>query len=376
MEKKRVVVIGGGYAGAEVIKDLAHKTEVELVLVDKNAYHYLHPEIHYFIAGIKPEDEVCKDLESFAQKHNASFIQDEVQSISIANKTIQLKAQELTYDYLVIAIGAKGFVPPQIKGGDQFVKDVKSLEDARVLKNQFEDLLAEEGHVNIAVAGGGLSGVELIAEMACKARDVQKDNITFTMIEGLPSILPLGINKGLVAKTQARLDELGIKCQYGQFITEITEDKVLIGKDPIEVPYDMLFFVAGVIAISDTLSFNETDAVELNKKNQFLADEYLRLKGQEHIFVGGDNTELKDKNGHFLPPSGQIAKMNGQDIAKNIINHIHNNPLEPFQSKTKGVLIALGEEKAIGQVFGIKVGGLVGRLLKRFSFKYHSDMFK
>ena len=296
--------------------------------------------------------------------------------ISIKNKVVQLKNQELQYDYLVISIGAKGFVPPQIKGGDEFVKDIKNIEDARALKTQFEDLLAEDKPVNIAVAGGGLSGVEIITEMACKAREVQRENITFTMIEGMSSVLPLGINKKLVAKTQTRMDELGIKCQYGQFITEVTEDKVLVGKDPvIEIPYDMLFFVAGVIAISDTIKFDEADAVQLNKKNQFIANEFLQLKDQEHIFVGGDNTELKGADGNFLPPSGQIAKMNGQDIAKNIISHIHNNPLEPLQNKTKGVLIALGEEKAIGEVFGFNVGGLLGRFMKGYSFKYHSDMF-
>ena len=368
--KKELVVIGGGYGGLKLISKL--KNDFHITLIDKNEEHIEQTEIHRYLAGKIDLDELTFLYEEFSHKRGIDFLQAEVSNINFEEKYVSYGENRIKYDHLVVSTGSNTFFPKQIQGLDQYKKDIKSLDVIKKFKSDFDQFLKDSTTKrNIMIAGGGLSGIEIAIELAEKIKNKNlENNIKVTIVEQQPTILP-GSNEYLINKTKEVLANLGVICVHGEFITEVKEDKVVLGNKE-QINYDLSLFVLGVSSISVP---NEQN-IEVNVKQQYVVNEYFQIEPYEDAFCIGDAAQTYTPDGKYNLPTGQMANMQAEVLAENLINSIEDKGLVKKNLMLKGVLVDLGKKDAVGLIMNkFKISGYVAYLLKRFTSYLHKTKF-
>lgn len=355
--KKNIVIIGGGYSGISLVEKISNNKDFEVTLINKNLYHLHQTDIHKYISGQCELEDISFNLEIYCKNIKINFIEAFVEDIEFKSKRVILNNNKnIKYDYLVIATGSASFFPKQIKNIQEYAADIKELNMLKEQRAKFLELLdSKEQGKNIAIIGGGLSGVEIALEFAnvIKKRALSNKDCQISLIEQFPNVLP-NMNSFLVNQTKKACDKLNIKRYHGAFVNEVKDKKIYLS-DSTEIPFDMVLFLIGVS--SEKLSNDES--AQTNIKNQFVVDEYLRLANHEEVFVMGDVAETKDKNGNYVLPTAQIAKLHANIVAENLLNSIEGNLLIKNKSQTKGVMVDLANKNTVGIVLGIKVKGFI-----------------
>ncbi|MCO4845561.1 MAG: NAD(P)/FAD-dependent oxidoreductase [Sulfurovum sp.] len=374
---KKVLVIGGGYGGLRAIETLYKYEDIEITLIDKNPYHYLQTEAYGYIAGQFDMHNVAIDLKNWCEgfKERVAFIHEEVTSINFEKKSVHLNGEDLFYDYLIIATGAKTHFFSFIEGLRKNSYGVKNLERAHNFRMEFENLIykklqheegAKEGELNIAVGGAGLSGVEVAAEMAYVLDNYSKTigdtakEIHIYLIDASDTILP-GMGQYSINNTKKRLEALGVKILTGAFINNVDASHIYF-KNGEKLPYRFMIFTGGIKGTA----LNDTIENEKNSINQLIATPELNVKGQKDVFAIGDCVEIKDAEGNILPPTAQIAEKSAEYVAKTIKQRIDGVQSKAFDADVQGIFIALGGKYAVGEMLKyIKVKGYTAYLLKK-----------
>lgn len=369
-----VVIIGAGYGGLRAVEKLAKNSDINIILIDKNPYHYMQTEVYGYIAGKYDICDITLDIQSWADSFNGKvkFIKEEALSINALEQNIITTNSTINYDQLIIATGAKTNFPVFIEGLKQNTYGVKVLDRAYELKAKFENIIYKKIRNNsdqdfhVIIGGAGLSGVEIAAEMAyiskkfTKSMGIEYSNITIHLIEAYDSILN-GMDTYIIKNTLKRLEKLGINILTNSFIQTVQKDKIIL-KNETQIKYDFMIFTGGIRANNiDKLNHFET-----NKINQFIVNEYLNINGFNNIYAIGDCAQIKDLKGNMLPPTSQIAEQCASNVAKNIINKLNQIESEPYNGKVDGMFVALGGNYAVGTLFDkIKVKGYIAYLLKK-----------
>jgi len=373
MNKKKLVVIGAGYAGINLIDKLKDTKDLEVILINKHSYHLHQTDIHKYISGQSEFDEVAFNLDEYSKKNRVKFILAEVKDVSLDDKMVILPDDsKVIYDYLVIATGSNSFFPKQIKNIDEYAQDIKEIDVLNQNREKFLKLLkSKKQNKNVAIVGGGLSGVEIALEFANVLRDkgISEDECKISLVEQFENVLP-NMDSFLVNETAKSCNELNVKRYHGAFVDEVKDNTISLSNNT-KIPFDMIVFVIGVTS----QKLISSDLVEVNIKNQFIVDEYLRLHHYKDVFAIGDVAQIKDENGNYTLPTAQIAKLQANLTAKNIKNTMQNKPLISNKLKTKGIMIDLSKKRTIGLLQGLKVKGLVAYSLKRFVSKRHKKLF-
>jgi len=369
-----VVIIGAGYGGLRAVEKLAKNSDIDIILIDKNPYHYMQTEVYGYIAGKYDICDITLDIQSWADSFNGKvkFIKEEALSINALEQNIITTNSTIKYDQLIIATGAKTNFPVFIEGLKQNTYGVKVLDRAYELKAKFENIIYKKIRNNsdqdfhVIIGGAGLSGVEIAAEMAyiskkfTKSMGIEYSNITIHLIEAYDSILN-GMDTYIIKNTLKRLEKLGINILTNSFIQTVQKDKIIL-KNKTQMEYDFMIFTGGIRANNiDKLNHFET-----NKINQFIVNEYLNINGFNNIYAIGDCAQIKDLKGNMLPPTSQIAEQCASNVAKNIVNKLNEIESEPYNGKVDGMFVALGGNYAVGTLFDkIKVKGYIAYLLKK-----------
>jgi len=371
--KKRLVIIGGGYAGTSLVHRLKDYADLEIILINKTPYHLVQTDIHKYLSDEMDFSQITHDLEEFSRKNNSAFICEEVQDIIFDEKKVALNNGEfIAYDYLTIASGSISMFPKQIKNIDAYAQDIKDIATLKDYKEKFLNLIqAKKFNKNVVIVGGGLSGVEIALEMSkkLKSKNILPNECQINLIEQLPNVLP-NMNPFLVNNTTKACDDLKVKRYHGAFVSEVKDNTVFLS-DGTQIEFDLIFFVIGVT--SEKLASHE--GIDINIKNQIVVDDYLRIKNYKEVFAIGDIAQTIDKNGNFVLPTAQMAKMHGKLTAKNIINSLENMPLVKNELETKGLMIDLSGINAVGLFLNLKIKGYVAYILKRVVSKFHTRIF-
>ncbi len=371
---KKVVVIGGGYGGLRAIEFLAQQSDMDVTLIDKHPYHYLQTEAYGYIAGRFDLHDVVIDLQDWCSgfKKKVTFVYDNVVSVDFESQSVEVCKGAFSYDYLIIATGAKTNFFSFIEGLREHSFGVKSLHRAHNFRAEFENLIykklqnEEVQEINLAIGGAGLSGVEVAAEMANVVEVYKKtigsrvNNIKIYLIDASETILP-GMSSFLINSTHKRLEELGVNILTNAFIDKMDENFIYF-KNQDAIKYHFMIFTGGIKA-SD---LNEAIDVEKNRISQFIPDKMLNIAQRKNVFAIGDCVEIRDATGGILPPTAQTAERSAEYVAESIRKNIDNKSIKPFDAKVLGVFIALGGRWASGELFGvIKVKGYSAYLLKK-----------
>jgi len=376
MKRQRVVIIGGGYAGVKALQSLASSNLCDIILIDQHPYHYLQTEVYELIANECSMTRVTIDLVALSLSYgeHVTFIKDTVREIDFVNKCASGQNSCHPYDYLLLCTGSRTAFHSSTEGLREHSHGVKTLPSALSFKHQFEQRLyarmeSEGGWCsepfNVVIGGGGLSGVEIAAEMAHYIRVFHKDNtLTCDNIHIFLVIPHEGVLEGmesyLIEKATRRLRELGVKIINHSRITSV-EEHTLILNNVEAVCFDFMIFTGGIIASTLTSTIDSPK----NKKSQLMVDEYLRVPNHDGVFAAGDIAEIRGCDGNLLPPTAQIAEQSGTLAARNILALITGGEMHRSKIRMEGMMVALGGNYAAISLLGwIRISGFMGYLVK------------
>ena len=380
-ESNKIIVIGGGYAGLRTVERLAKDPNNEIILFDKNPYHFMQTDVYDLIANENDFAQVTVDLFTFCMgfDKNVVFYKQEVTNIDFINKKIITPIQRYNYDYLVISVGSRTKFMPSIPGLREYAYGIKALHRAMYFKQKFEMSLfnkVEEGGtictpINIIIAGAGLSGVEIAAQMASFSIEFYNRNnflcrkLNIVVINAGKTILK-GMDKVLVERSEKRLKELKIVIKHERKVVELTSEDVTLSDGEV-LPMDFMIFAGGV---EPNGLVYDLDLVK-NEAEYIVTNESFQVEQHNEVFAIGDCTTIYN-DGEPVPPTADVAEQMAELCSKNITNLILNKPLLKHSIKSRGVLIALGRGYAVSKLFGFYLNGYIAYKVKKMVEKIYA----
>ena len=374
-DRKKIVVIGAGYGGVRLVEALSYNEAYEVILFDKNPYHYMQTDVYDLIANELDFAKIILDLHTFCAglDGNVTFYKQEVLRIDFENKRIFTAQQRISYNYVVIAVGARTRFLKSIEGLFEYGHGVKALHRAMYFKQKFEMSLFrkvdESGTqcdpLNIVVAGAGLSGVEIAAQMASFAKNFYCENnflcrkLNILLVNSAEHILK-GMDEYLVVKSEKRLKYLDVEIKNNTRVVSLTKESVTLSSGET-LKMDFMIFAGGIEPSGLVYDLD----IEKDERGFITIDEHLQIPKYREAFVIGDAARITDNLGRRIAPTADVAEQMADVVMKNIENMIKGRELEKHSIKSRGVLIALGRRYAAAKVFGLFFDGYVAYLMKK-----------
>ncbi|MDP2721022.1 MAG: NAD(P)/FAD-dependent oxidoreductase [bacterium] len=383
--KSKIVILGAGFAGVRVALDLAKSApELEIILINKNAYHEFHPDFYEIAAASLPESQrkqvprltyeslkgsVAIPLAEIFGNTNMKIVINSVVSLDFKSQEVVLRGMKrLSYDFLVLALGSETnyFNIPDLK---QFSLPLKSVDDALNIRNEIDEIFArkkEKEKINIIVGGGGFTGCELAGELVGFLRTLSKihahkqHEVRLSVVEASP-VLINGASTSVQQAAEKRLRSLGVEIYLNSKITNVSKSTLFT--DPhLVLPFDLLIWTAGVRSNSlvDRLAGVHTE------KTCLIVDKSLRIIPLKNVFAVGDLAYCFDEeNSTQVAATAQTAIDQAKYTAKNIDHLIKNEPLILYKPKKPKFIIPLGGKFAVGEIAGLVLEGIEAWWLKR-----------
>jgi NADH dehydrogenase len=360
----RVVVVGGGFAGVNLVKRLAKDHRFQITLVDLNNYHFFPPLLYQVsTAFIEPSNISYPFRRMFQKKNNLRFYLGCLTNVHPENNTIETDTGTIEYDYLVLAVGTESnyFGMENVKRN---ALPMKNINDALNLRNHVlltmekavrtADIREKEKYLNIVIAGGGPTGVEVAGMLAEMGRNIAAKE--YPEIRDLKSHIYL-IDAGPVllgpmsAKSQKEaqkvLTHLGVHIILNTAVKDYTDGKVLLG-DGRTIDTNVLIWASGVTGRE--VPGLPKDVIARGRR--IMVDEFNRVAGSDNIFALGDiclqTTDKNFPNGH--PQLAQVAIQQGQLLAHNLKKLVDRQPLKPFAYNDKGSMAIISKYKAVADL--------------------------
>jgi len=359
-DKKRVVVLGGGFAGITLIQHLDDK-KYQIVLVDKNNYHQFQPLIYQVAASGLEASSICFSFRRlFRKKRDFYFRLASATGVDAENKILKTTVGDIKYDYLVIGAGATTNFFGN-KNIEKVAIPMKSVEEAiylrnRLIENNEEALVTPEAERdafrNIVIVGGGASGVEIAGILSEMRRFVMPKNFHHLdpskvhVIMIAPTILA-SMSKKSSQDSRADLEQMGVEIVNGRVKDyDETTHSVLL-EDGSSIRTRVVIWVSGIKAIT----LKGIPAESIGRGGRILCDEYMQVKGMDSLFAAGDislTSEDAFPNGH--PQLAQVAMQEAKLIAKNLNAASDGKEKECFKYKDLGSMATIGRNRAVADL--------------------------
>jgi NADH:ubiquinone reductase (H+-translocating) len=380
LRKPRVVVLGAGYAGLMTVTRLQKQlgtNDAEIILVNKNDYHYETTWLHEASAGTLHHDRVRYDIKGVVNTSKVNFLQASVEDIKVAEKKVVTDQGDVEYDYLVIGLGAEAETFG-IQGLHEHAFTISNVNGARQIRDHIDLQFATykaEGEINderltIVVGGAGFTGIEFLGELGnrvpelCKEYDIDQKKVRIVCVEAAPMILP-GFDPELVKYARAALEKKGVEFSIGTPLKEAREGSVLIAKSEDEIEELKAGTIVWAAGVRGSTLIEKSGIENMRARVKVNLD--LRAPGHDDIFVLGDcSLMINEETERPYPPTAQIAMQQGETCARNIAALVHGkDQLENFKPDIKGTVCSLGEDDAIGVVYGKKLTGVKASFMKK-----------
>ena len=367
----RIVIIGGGFGGISLAKQLSKK-EVQVVLLDKNNYHTFQPLLYQVSTGGLEPDSIAYPLRKVLIGYdNFYFRLAEVNEVVPEKNIIKSNIGQLKYDYLVVATGSETnfFGNAEIEKYAMAMKSIPQSLNLRslILENFEQALLTDDYHerdalMNFVIVGGGPTGVELAGALAeIKKGILPKDypdldtrRAQINIIQGGDKLLH-GMSEQASKKAEDFLEKLGVQVWKGVRVTGYN------GKT-VTTKTDLVFDSAAVVWAAGVkgTSVKGLNAIELLVAgNRIYVNEFNQVTNYPNIFAIGDiacMASLENPKGH--PMVAQPAIQQGRLLGENLINLIEGKPMNPFKYVDKGSMATVGRNKAVCDIKGYRFQGV------------------
>lgn len=336
-QNRTIVVVGGGYAGLAFVNQLRHyDRSTPVTLIDRNPCHTLLVESHQVAAGSRSPESI---LIPFDRISGVRFLQAEVLGGDLEAGILHTTAGPVPFDHLVLAVGSvdDDFGVPGVR---EHCQVLRGFRDAVAIRNR---LAALPPGAPVVVAGGGLTGVELAAQIALR----RTDGGTVMLVEAAPALLP-GLPAQLGRFARQRLGQLGVNVITGAPVVRV-ESGLAHLRDGTALPFGLMVWACGVRAHPLVAALG----LPTDRSGRALVgrDFQTPLPG---VYAIGDCAA-----GHA--PSAQLALQQGRALAAALSGRT------PARPREKGVLVDLGQGRAVGQVGPLTLRGLLPGWLKRWT---------
>lgn len=361
--RKHIVLIGGGFAGLNLLKRI-DKKKYRVTLVDRNNFHSF-PPLFYQVAssGLEP-DSICFPFRRELMKgkaHGAEFHLGEVSGINTQDKTVTTQYETLRYDYLIIAAGTTN----NFFGNDKLRETaftIKSTAQAMRARDEILDRLERASICNdpekrremlsFTVVGGGASGVEIAGALGEMKKyvlhrnypSIPKEDVTITLLEGSDALLG-SMSKKSQEDAMTYLQQLLVDVRLGR-IVKTYKDNMVTMADGEKLLTGMLIWTAGVTGV--TIPF-EGDAPTVGRGGRLEVDDFNRVKGlDDSVFAIGDICLMSTDqypSGH--PQLAQVAIQQGKNLAANLNSGEFKNR---FVYNDKGAMATIGRNRAVADI--------------------------
>jgi len=394
--KKKIVILGGGFAGVECARQLeshfGNDSEIELVLVSEDNFLLFTPMLPQVASGMIETRHIVMPIRTICRK--TKFYEGRVKNVDPFGKLVTLwgtgdkRGISIHYDYLVVALGSEtnffGMVDVE-----KNAYTMKTLNDAVMLRNRIIDMLEQaenetdpilrKSFLTFVVVGGGFAGIETAGELMDLLLDarkyyhtIHKEEIKVIVLEALSMILP-GFNEKLAKFAKQKMIERGIDIKLKTAVTSFDGTEVTVKsldvytKDSIDeskinvIRTKTLVWTAGVTPVNTIKrSMLKTD------KGKVIVNDFLEVPEFSGVFAIGDCALFMDpQTNRPFAPTAQLAEAQAKTAAHNLNALIKNLEKKKFQFKSKGQMAIIGKRTGIATFLGMNISGFLAWLIWR-----------
>jgi NADH dehydrogenase len=323
-ERKRVLILGGGFGGAKAALELAEDKQLAVTVVNDTPHLRYYPLLYEYVVG-GDRSESFFSLASMFKGKPIALIIGKATALDKQAKQVTLEdGQVVQYDILILALGSVTNYF-HIEGLEEAAFAVKSLHEGRRLREHLHQELMDTGkpEVHYVVVGAGPTGVELAAALAAYLKKIIPHHHIPTsdwhvdLVEAADRVLPRSA-EDVSAKAAERLIKLGIHLHLGVTVAGATPEELKLGDDSLKTK--TIIWTAGV-APNPFYAAN-ANQFTFNDKKRLNIDEYLGLGND--VYVLGDNAPTQ------FSGLAQTAIGDGVFIANNIKRAMAGKPLQKY----------------------------------------------
>jgi len=379
--RKRVVIIGGGFAGLAAARALRH-ADVDVFLLDRRNHHIFQPLLYQVATAVLSPAEIAAPIRQLeAKQRNVSVLLAEVTGVDLASRTIEASSpgvgvRKIAFDYLVIATGMR----PSYFGHDEFARHapgLKSLNDAETIRAKIlgafelaamtDDEAERARAMTFVLVGAGPTGVELAASLAQMVKVTLRGNFrridpaksTIILLDAGNRVLPT-FAEVLSRRVTRRLTRLGVKVMTGVKVETVDEQGVVAGGS--RIPSATVLWTAGVAASP----IPKMLGTKTDRAGRALVDPFLKVVDAPGVFVVGDAASLM-QNEHPVPGVAQAAIQEGRYVGRLIAKEIKGWKVKrPFRYFDKGNMAVVGKNYAVLERGWLRTSGFLTWLVWAF----------
>ncbi|EMN16660.1 NAD(P)/FAD-dependent oxidoreductase [Leptospira borgpetersenii] len=385
--KRKIVVVGAGFGGLQVIKKLSQNNNLDITVIDKKNHHLFQPLLYQVATAVLSPADIAIPIRSLVgERLNVTVVLGEATKVDLATKTVYYQNTSTNYDYLILSAGAKS----SYFGNDHWEKytiGLKNLKDALRIRHKllisFEkgelsgDPEVVKALLNYVIIGGGPTGVELAGSIAELSHQIIRDEFhtidpalsKITLIEAAPRLLTT-FDPSLGEFTKKRLESRGVEVLTGTRVIDINERGVQLEEKMITT--QTVIWAAGVQAntIASTLG------VTLDRGGRVIVDEFCNIEGHPEVFVIGDIAHYSKGLERPLPGVSPVAMQQGRYVAALIQGDLKNKKRKSFRYVDKGSMATIGRTDAVAQMGVLRMRGLFGWFAWLFVHLFYQVGFK
>jgi NADH dehydrogenase len=374
VKRKRVVIVGGGFAGIAAARALRH-CDVDVLLIDRRNHHIFQPLLYQVATAVLAPSEIAAPIRQLAVKQkNFNVMLAEVTGVDLKSRSVDASCpgigiRKIPFDYLVIAAGMQ----PSYFGHDEFAKyapGLKSLSDAETIRakilsayesaDETDDENERARQMTFVLVGAGATGVELAASIAHLAavtlrgqfRQIDPAKSAIMLVEGGKRILPT-FAESLSKKAARRLQKLGVKVLTGVKVEKVDADGVVA--DGKRIPSATVLWTAGV-APSPLLKLL---GAKTDRAGRISVGPFMNVPDVPGVFVVGDASSVVP-DGRPVPGVAQAAIQEGRYVGRLIARDLKGHqPKRPFRYFDRGNMAVVGKNFAILESGHLRMSGFV-----------------
>lgn len=379
-EIKKIVIVGGGFAGINFVKNLWTDPHYQITMVDKNNYNFFPPLLYQVAtAFIEPANISYPFRRMFEGKKNMKFHYGRFLKVNPDKNNIETDTGNLAYDYLILAVGTETnyFGIENVKQHSLPMKSIDAAINLRnhLLQNMEDAVLADtaaekQKYLNIVIAGGGPSGVEIAGMLAEMKNTIARKeypelsgtHATIHLVDASPHLL------GPMSKTAQEaafreLRKLGVHIKLNTAVKDYVDDIVQMS-DGETVATKTLIWTSGVTGRKIEGLPDEV----IGRGRRVMVDEFNKVKDIKNIYALGDmclqTTDKNYPNGH--PQLAQVAIQQGTRLAKNFKRMASGETLKPFSYVNKGSMAIISKFEAVADLPKVSFAGFFAWLIWLF----------
>ena len=380
-ERKRIVIIGGGFAGIAAAHALRH-ADTEVLLIDRRNHYIFQPLLYQVATAVlSPADIAAPIRQLEAKQRNVTVLLAEVTGVDVASRVIEAAApgagvRKIAFDYLVVATGMR----PNYFGHDEFAQyapGLKSLGDAETIRGKIlsafelaattddEDERARQ--MTFVLVGAGPSGVELAGSLAHLVEVTLRGNFhridparaSIILLDGAKRVLPT-FSESVSRMAARRLAKLGVKVVTDVKVETVDEKGVITGGN--RIPSATVLWTAGVAASP----IPKMLGTKTDRAGRALVDPFLKVIEAPGVFVVGDAASVM-QDGHPVPGVAQPAIQEGRYVGRLIAKELKGRKVKrPFRYFDKGSMAVVGKNYAVLERGWVRTGGFLTWLVWAF----------